>query len=143
VLRLLAAALLAIHVLRLWTKEQICASVAWNMCHYLIGDTLPLVIVVACLLLLSIVQPRARPIGLPPIATLALLCLMTVVIGLSGRSIIFGDFDFSRDEVLAVQDGQIISSGKLMEQLPSQWEEDRGALQPFFIVRLPDKSLIL
>ncbi len=143
VLRLLAAALLAIHVLRLWTREQICASVAWNMCQYLVGDTLPLAIVVGCLLLLSIVQPRPRLIGLPPFATIALLCLMTVVIGLSGRTIIFGDFDFSRDEVLAVQDGEIIAGGKLMAQLPSQWEEDRGALQPFFIVRLPDKRLIL
>ena len=114
-----------------------CGEGAWVTCHFFSAhDVFMIALQGLALLALSFWTPgklrafsmlRASPLWL------ALLCGAVFVCGALGRDLVLGGFDLSRDEVMAVFDGEAFRAGRLFSSLPPQWRELQEALQPLFM----------
>jgi len=79
----------------------------------------------------------ARTILERPLACTLILALFVFALSWSGRSSVFGDFAFSRDEDLALYQAKLILHGQLSMQVPPDWRGAALALQPVFVLVLP------
>ena len=114
-----------------------CGEGAWITCHFFTThDVFMIGLLGLALLALSLRTPgkawaftmdRAGPLWV------ALLCGAVFVCGALGRDLLLGGFDLSRDEVMAVFDGQAFRAGRLFSSLPLEWRELQEALQPLFM----------
>jgi len=66
---------------------------------------------------------------------LAAVCL---VAGAAGVSLVFCNYVFSLDEALANFDARIFASGQLMAPVPEDWREYTSAMQPMYMLPLPE-----
>jgi hypothetical protein len=66
---------------------------------------------------------------------LAAVCL---VAGVAGVSLVFCNYAFSLDEFLANFDAQIFASGRLMAPVPEAWRDYTTAMQPMYMLPLPE-----
>jgi len=69
------------------------------------------------------------------VAALAIACL---VAGWIGWRLVFQGYAFSLDEFLANFDAKIFASGRLMAPVPPAWRAFTPALQPMYMLPLPD-----
>ena len=114
-----------------------CGEGAWITCHFFsTHDVFMVALLGLALLALSLWTPgkpwtwsmeRASPLWV------ALLCGAVFACGALGRDPLLGGFDLSRDEVMAVFDGEAFRAGRLFSSLPLQWRELQEALQPLFM----------
>ena len=114
-----------------------CGEGAWISCHFFnTHDVFMIALLALALLALSLWTPgkprtwsmeRAGPLWV------ALLCGAVFACGALGRDPLLGGFDLSRDEVMAVFDGQAFRAGRLFSSLPLPWRELEEALQPLFM----------
>ena len=66
------------------------------------------------------------------------LVLVAVVAGAAGWWLVFGGYAFSLDEFLANFDAQIFASGRLMAPIAPAWRPYVAALQPMYMLPLPN-----
>ena len=66
---------------------------------------------------------------------LAAICL---VAGALGVTLVFCDYTFSLDEFLANFDAKIFASGRVLALVPPEWRPFEPALQPIYMLPLPD-----
>jgi hypothetical protein len=66
---------------------------------------------------------------------LAAICL---VAGIAGVSLVFCNYVFSLDEALANFDARIFASGRLMAPVPAAWSDYTTAMQPMYMLPLPE-----
>ena len=80
---------------------------------------------------------RIRPSGAsrPWVFGLAAACL---VAGAAGVSLVFCNYAFSLDEALANFDARIFASGRLMAPVPEDWSDYTTAMQPMYMLPLPE-----
>ena len=76
-----------------------------------------------------------RPPARAWVGALAAICL---VAGWAGWRLVFGGYAFSLDEFLANFDAQIFASGRLMAPVPPTWQGYAPALQPMYMLPLPN-----
>jgi hypothetical protein len=69
------------------------------------------------------------------VASLVALCLVG---GWIGWRLVFGGYAFSLDEFLANFDAKIFASGRLMAPVPPEWRPFVPALQPMYMLPLPN-----
>jgi len=77
----------------------------------------------------------SRPSARVWVGLLAGVCL---VAGWIGWRLVFGAYAFSLDEFLANFDAKIFASGRLMGPVPRAWQGFVPALQPMYMLPLPD-----
>ena len=114
-----------------------CHGGFWVSCHYFnTHDVFMIVLTVVALLALSFWRPD-KPWALPGEGRrslwVALLCGAVIVCGVLGRDLVLGGFDLSRDEVMAVFDGEVFRAGRLFSSMPPQWRDLQLVAQPQFM----------
>ena len=114
-----------------------CGQRAWLTCHFFsTHDVFMIALLGLALLALSFWTPGklwAFTMERRGSLWLALLCGGVFLCGALGRDPVLGGFDLSRDEVMAVFDGEAFRAGRLFSSLPPQWRELQEALQPLFM----------
>jgi hypothetical protein len=82
---------------------------------------------------------RAGAIGRPAARVwVGLLAAVCLVAGWIGWWLVFGGYSFSLDEFLANFDAKIFASGRLMAPVPPAWQGYVPALQPMYMLPLPN-----
>jgi hypothetical protein len=69
---------------------------------------------------------------------LGVLAAIVFVVGALGARWLFGGYTLSLDEFLADFDARIFASGRLFAPIPPAWRDFSSALQPMYILPLPD-----
>lgn len=99
-----------------------CGQHAWVNCHFFNShDVFIIALLGLALLALSFRMPgKLWTLSLERTGFLwvALLCGAVFVCGALGRDPVLGGFDLSRDEVMAVFDGEVFRAGRLFSSLP-------------------------
>ncbi len=75
-----------------------------------------------------------------PRAILAALAICVLVAGVIGTYLVFDGFNLSRDEFLAEFDALIFRSGKIIAPIDTEWLRFASALQPRFMLPLPQDT---
>ena len=115
-------------------------SVGLTTRFFLEQDAVLLLACAAFLLGLSFLRlpaPRLRIgelLGRRRFPWIAGLVVLTFGITLAGTFLVFGDFDLSRDEILADFDSVVLRSGRLFVALPVEWRPFARALNPDFML---------
>jgi hypothetical protein len=78
------------------------------------------------------------PSGASARRTVIALALVTFVAGAAGVWLVFAGYTFSLDEFLANFDAQIFARGRLMAPIAPAWRPYATALQPMYMLPLPD-----
>ena len=114
-----------------------CGEAFWTSCHFFNAhDAFMIMLLALALLALSFWTPGKRwPLSLSPrrLLWVGLLCVGVFACGALGRTLVFGGFDLSRDEVMAVFDAEVFSAGRLFSALPTQWRYFQWVAQPQFM----------
>ncbi|HEY1752556.1 MAG TPA: hypothetical protein VGG29_14955 [Caulobacteraceae bacterium] len=81
---------------------------------------------------------RLRPSGRRGRLWLGLLTAAVFAAGAVGSRWLFGGYTLSLDEFLANFDARIFASGRLLATIPPAWRDFGSAMQPMYILPLPD-----
>ncbi len=127
-----------------WCALNLCLPLPVGLPTYFFkSDLLWLLSMIAVLCLLGrvtkILDIRAdwiaalcRPLWLP-----AILAVATGVVALLGGHFVYHDFALSRDEVMARFDASILREGRVLADVPTQWNSFADSLQPRFTLPVP------
>ncbi|HXQ13458.1 MAG TPA: hypothetical protein VN814_02410 [Caulobacteraceae bacterium] len=117
-----------------WTVE---AFFLWRQ------DAPVLVFALAATLALALAPPSllaqlSWPKDISPRRIVLALAAVTFVAGAAGVWLVFSGYAFSLDEFLANFDAQIFARGRLMAPIDPAWRPYASALQPMYLLPLPD-----
>jgi len=137
-------AIAAVLALAIWATGSLKRDVWSTEAYFFWRQDLPVLILILLVTLALDLAPGAAlaRLRLPgPRAArgwVLSLAAITLVAGALGVWVVFSGYAFSLDEFLANFDASIFASGRLMAPVPAAWQPYTPALQPMYMLPLPN-----
>jgi hypothetical protein len=110
--------------------------------HFFKTQDMPVLAICIGLTIALGLPPRAVFAGLkfnwPARVWVGLLAAVCFIAGAVGARLVFAGYTLSLDEFLANFDARIFASGRLFAPIPPAWQDYSTAMQPMYILPLPD-----
>lgn len=138
------ALLLAVLGPTIWLTESLTKDTWTTEAKFFWGQDIPVLVSILAITLGLAFTPRswlarlAWPAAASERRTVLSLAAITFAAGAVGVWVVFQNYSFSLDEFLANFDARIFASGRLAAPIAPQWRPYVGAMQPMYMLPLPN-----
>jgi len=146
-IRLAWIATIAILVLAIWATGSLKREIWSTEAYFFWHQDIPVVSIMLVVTIALDIVPASwlARLQIAPAAArwwVGALALLTLIVGAIGVWVVFSGYAFSLDEFLANFDADIFASGRLMAPVPPAWQPYVPALQPMYMLPLPNSAWV-